>query len=152
MTAAKLQAEIRQIEADGGDATEKKGELKLVNVLRGRNRGKLVAAAVATVEAVEAAAQFRSLSATTGAAPAATLRGLSASADEPEEPRYTACSAGASSYSVGGSEMEQQVLEEEDERALEKLEAIANGFEAAGDHYHAAVARELRARFLEPEM
>ena len=37
-------------------------------------------------------------------------------------------------------------------RALEKLEAIANGFEAAGDHYHAAVARELRARFLEPEM
>ena len=96
--------------------------------------------------------QWRSMAATTGDAPAATLRGLSASADEPEEPRYTACSAGASSYSVGGSEMEQQVLEEEDMRALEKLEAIANGFEAAGDHYHAAVARELRARFLEPEM
>ena len=67
-------------------------------------------------------------------------------------PRCNACSAGASCYSVGGSEMEQQVLEEEDRRALEKLEAIANGFEAAGDHYHAAVARELRARFLEPEM
>ena len=87
---------------------------------------------------------------TEAAAPA--YRSMSAAADEAEEPRLNACSAGASCYSAGGSEMEQRVLEEEDERALEKLEAIANGFDAAGDLYHAAVARELRARFLEPEM
>ena len=58
-----------------------------------------------------------------------------------------ACSAVASCYSFDASE---RALKEGDERALEKLEAIANGFEAAGDHYHAAVARELRARFLDP--
>ena len=39
-----------------------------------------------------------------------------------------------------------QVFKEENERALAKLEAIANDFEAAGDFYHAAAARELRDR------